>query len=880
MINMKQDTALFTQRFDELVNVPQCSTHRGFPLKFGKRLLCLLAICLLPLTACDRNPSAQGEAEGETSGVDAQTLKEETSMAAGPDATAAPVATPKVEIVRDGLPLAEIVVAEEPLTSVGQAVKDLQFHIEAMSGGQLPVVHKPTGNGVVPIYVGDSPALQDAGLTPEGLPLEAYRILVRPDLIAIFGRDEERPRPRFDNRGNPNFEEEWQEFSGMKNTRPPGVSAGHFNRELGIRTLDATATLYGVASFLEQLGVRWYFPYEDGTVIPSSPTLAVAEQDTEMAPKFPIRDFMYYNTMETDAEGVLWFKRMKYGASYLYSNDGHSTRNIVKNPEMEAAHPEFYARADGEILHGHDGGVPKLSNPGFRDISAEFVRKGFEAYPELGNMTLGMPDGFTKIDEEDARVWVKPDATAENRFSDYVWDYWLDMAARIKESNPGKTLTCYSYTTYQEPPSQVEKLPDNVGVCMVYGVSLSMLPIYRDIFTPMREKWLSMLTSDRFFIWEYCLYYRRNAPTVPVAFTKLLQQDMQTLNGICEGKFIEIMPDNNRERRRIAYPALTHMIHYLQGKLYWNPDLDLQALLDEFYQLYYGPGAPEMKQFWEFAEEVWTRPESRSITPTTGYLKKDDIPRYFDLLAQARSKVEPDSIYDRRLARLEQEMAPARGYFERLERTGPALTGSVLSGDEPLDGNLDKPAWADGPWYNMRELVSGGPVPDRLRTRVAFRLSPDRSHLLIGVECGEPEMSALQATATKHDDAKIFDDDVVEIYLESPERSHFKIVVNSDGTIFDESHDGTIVDRDTMPILWNPGIKAAVAKGPRGWSAEISIPTEDIGNTNLGPSRRHVWGVNVARLRHTSGEPEAFALSPTGKMFFGDLTKLGSLTIQ
>lgn len=833
---------------------------------------------MLFLSACDEKSSATGGAKPD---VQLTGSEAEADSSGGPEAVseAMPEAGESVGIVRDGQALAEIVVAAEPLASVAQAVKDLQFHVEAMSGASLPTVHEPTGGGILPIYVGESPALEKAGFHPKDLPLEGFRIVVRDDLIAIFGRDEERARPQYSLRANPNAVEDWQEASGLPSL-PPQVSTGKFNRELKFHTLDATATLYGVTEFLEQLGVRYYFPYEDGTVIPESPTVSVAVQDTQKAPRFPVRDFEFYNTMVTDDEGVLWFKRMKYGASYLYSNDGHSTRNILKSEKTEKLHPEIYARVGSKMLLGHDGAVPKLSNPGFRDLSEEYMQKTFEAYPTLSNVTLGMPDGFTKIDEEDAKAWLKPDATAENRFSNYVWDYWLDMAARLKESNPDKTLTAYSYTTYLTPPDNVEKLPDNVGVCMIYGASVSMLPIYKELLTPMREQWLSMLTSDKFFIWEYALYYRRNAPTIPVVFTELLQKDMQRLDGVCEGKFIEIMPLNIDGEMKIGYAPLVHMIHYLQGKLYWDPNLDLAALLNEFYELYYGPAQAEMKEFWEFSEEVWTRPDSRSITPTTGYLKKDDIPRYFELLRQARAKVEPGSVYDRRIARLEKEMKPVEGYFERLERTGPKLKGKLLSPDDKLDGNLDSEAWANGPWYDMRELVSSSPMPDRIRTRVAFRLTSDRTRLVIGVECQEPEMDALKASATKSDDPMIFDDDAIEIYLESPERSHFKIVVNSDGMIFDEGFDNTIVERDTIPVLWNPGVEAIVRKGPGSWSAEISIPTADLGNTQLGPSRGHPWGINVCRMRLAGGEVEAFALSPTGVMTFGELTKLGFLSIE
>ena len=124
----------------------------------------------------------------------------------------------------------------------------------------------------------------------------------------------------------------------------------------------------------------------------------------------------------------------------------------------------------------------------------------------------------------------------------------------------------------------------------------------------------------------------------------------------------------------------------------------------------------------------------------------------------------------------------------------------------------------------------------------------------------------------------MFNDDVIEIYLETPERSYFKIAVNSDGKIWDESQDVTIVSRDTLPAMWNPGIQAVVKKEKDRWRAEIVIPVKDFGS--LGPDKSYPWGINVCRNRLAGGASEPSALSPTGKPRFLDLSKLGNLIVR
>ena len=249
-----------------------------------------------------------------------------------------------------------------------------------------------------------------------------------------------------------------------------------------------------------------------------------------------------------------------------------------------------------------------------------------------------------------------------------------------------------------------------------------------------------------------------------------------------------------------------------------------------------------------------------------------------------REKAGKDSVHDKRIAMIETEMEPLKKLFPNLKRVGPELTGFKEENPFVLDGDLEKPFWnyrgKNNAWsYQMLDLVNGQPVPEFKSTRVSFRMTKDSSALVIGVKCSEPKMDKLMANAKfDRDDFNIFNDDVVEIYIETPERSYFKIVVNSEGKIWDESQDVTIVSRDTLPVLWNPGVKAVVKREKDRWTAEIMIPTKDFGS--LGPSQAYPWGINVCRNRLAGGEPELSALSPTGKPTFLDPSKLGNLAVR
>ncbi|MFC1454392.1 DUF4838 domain-containing protein [Verrucomicrobiota bacterium] len=509
-----------------------------------------------------------------------------------------------VDLVKNGKPLADIVVETNALSSVKLAADDVQEYIEKMSGAKLPITNAPSEKFKNHVYVGPSEYVKKLGIKTDDLKPEGFKIIAKDNYIVLIGRDEQRkPFPHAHHgEGLTN----WWKFAGEKYNVPFYIP---FNSKVGVYPYDATATFYAASELLEQLGVRWYNPYENGTVIPEKKSIAVPEQTLGKAPVFPIRQFAYY-AQHCDADALKWFKRLKYGSSYLYGG-AHATHTIIGHPEQKTEHPEYFAEVNGKRIGSIKYGVPRFCNENFRKSSINFLNKTFEAYPYLVAFDLMPTDGLGQIDERDAKIWSRPERGYGSKYSDYLWDYWLWAAKELKKTNPDKYLVCWSYTPYKDPPSGIDKLPDNVAMYLCQNTATLMMPNSKHTLD-VRAKFLSMLTSKKMFMYDYYLFYRtEQRPRYPVFFTKFLQEDMQSLAGICEGKNIEIASELTKQGHRITCPGLTHMLHYWQGKLYWNPDMDRQKMLDEYYELYFGPAKKEMKEFYEFAEEVWIRPESR-----------------------------------------------------------------------------------------------------------------------------------------------------------------------------------------------------------------------------------------------------------------------------
>lgn len=63
-----------------------------------------------------------------------------------------------------------------------------------------------------------------------------------------------------------------------------------------------------------------------------------------------------------------------------------------------------------------------------------------------------------------------------------------------------------------------------------------------------------------------------------------------------------IMGLNTESRNAIA---TTFLNLHIRGQLMWNPDTDVDALLEEFYPAFYGPAAEPMRVYWSTIYEAW-----------------------------------------------------------------------------------------------------------------------------------------------------------------------------------------------------------------------------------------------------------------------------------
>ncbi len=169
------------------------------------------------------------------------------------------------------------------------AVKELNRHLKRMFAVEMPVVRAearvtredPALKGRNLLVVGESGVARACGFTADALRPDGFMIASKENVLAIVGKDD----------------------AGARLERMVSGSAG---------------SLYGVYRFLEALGVRWYFPGEDGAVLPSLETVSADDLKVTDAPYFIFR--FGHAPPGADAR---WMRRIGFGGTVFPASTCH-----------------------------------------------------------------------------------------------------------------------------------------------------------------------------------------------------------------------------------------------------------------------------------------------------------------------------------------------------------------------------------------------------------------------------------------------------------------------------------------------------------------------------------------------------------------------------
>ena len=799
------------------------------------------------------------------------------------------IPAPAVDIVARGMPRAEIVISDAPARMSTLAAKELQGSLAKMTGGTLPIVAERTA-GMVAIFVGTSRHTAALGLTTEGLAHGAFRMESGPDWLALVGPDKDfvpiEPwgRSRSANE-TARVNAAWDAITG--DTFWNAARDLHFRHhaDLDVWDQDDAGTFNAVTEFLRTLGCRWFAPGELGEVIPKRDTVPLPDVHRTVKPAFPVRRFIYYTEHTGIGEKALWNLRLglNHGADLVgFPQICHGIKFVIKREEMKRAHPEMYLVRGGKPdTTFKEDGVPNLLSPLLLEKQVKHARAMFDHFREPMH-NIDLVDGYGGLTADDS-AWtaqLAPDRGWNGSMSDHVWGYLNRVALALHESHPDRLVSALAYSSYTLPPTKLDRMSPNLAIIETRHRQEFWDDALWNDRRSLRAEWLKRLPSRTYITWDYATNARPDQAGRPVYFPHRIAADLKELAGVTLGEQIEIYAHSAGKEAAFGYDelAIEHLNLYVAARLYWDVNQDVDAILADFFQAYYGPAAGAMRAFVDHAEANWMHMSTDAAK----------IGESLALLEAARKAADPGSLPGRRIAQVAAIMKPMQALQAQLARPRDTdLSYRVLettqTDGKPMktkafDGVVD-PAW----WgtYRIAPLLPLKATEPGSRVGGRFQVLREGSVLQFGIVCDEPDMPGGRSAATGNDDPRLLEGDHVLLLIETPTRGRYEIAVDPAGLLYDaDEADGG------RGSAWSSGAQVAVHRGERRWSIELRLPIvgEDAftldpekGIAGASPKELFPWHFNLVRVRVRGDKVERTAYSPTGAGDVRDPAKFAKL---
>ncbi len=528
-----------------------------------------------------------------------------------------------VTLVKDGKPAAVVVLAPDATKSAQLGAYELQHHIRLITGAELPIL--AAADDTLPrIFVGAGPAVPASG---EGAqPTSGERICVQfaGQDIHLFGND----TPDAGKVSYPDHK-----------TFPS--AEGQYN-----------GSLFAVYDFLELCcGVGFYWLDETGTTYQPRPTLTVKEVARSHTPPMDAFREIYCFDGErpnvSDRDIALWklrwrmcqyFGAVNHNMASIYFRHYKPSKIEALRGEFIASRPEYFAqgyegRSGGRgdwllnLSYPEDPDVPPqicYSHPGVSDFYAgEVVAycQGRNYRGGWGNKMGTLPVDKTILPRFKGQPFFYPIEGADNgsfcqcpdcskkikpgNISNLKFGLMAEIARKAAKLDPEAGVATLAYIQSLYYPDQVD-LPGNIAVELCLTSYAWWHPIAYKLQHGEYKKWIDKEANRRpLTLWTYLFGPQHDA----MHFGKY-----KPFPGLYPWKtadqFKEFAADGIRGWFTEVYLAYNILEAYVAARICYDPAVDTDALIDDYFRRYYGAAGAAIKAFYREIEQAFWNPDN------------------------------------------------------------------------------------------------------------------------------------------------------------------------------------------------------------------------------------------------------------------------------
>ncbi|MEO8962035.1 MAG: DUF4838 domain-containing protein [Ginsengibacter sp.] len=384
---------------------------------------------------------------------------------------------------------------------------------------------------------------------------------------------------------------------------------GLFIKNTGKRLIISGGTgkgaLYGVYTFLEQyLGCRKYSPAV-APYVPQKKTIILNSIDEMEVPAFTYRVDFYADVLK-DQEYMDWHKLDncfgKPDTGNEWGSFVHTFDQLLGSKEYGESHPEYFSFYDGERHPGYSesGRVISqlcLTNPNVLDIVCKSLQTNIKENPGAQYWSVSQNDNVnyckgplcSALDEKYASFapGSKMYGTHNHGYSPIGQGSLLTFVNKVAEKFPDKIISTLAYQYTRVPPKGIVPRENvNIMLCNIESPRNVPFATGDTSFSNDLIGWTRL--THNIILWDYVVQFSNLMSPFPNLHT--LQPNLQYLhdNGV-QMIFSEGNPETGGE--------FSELRAYLIAKLLWNPDVDINKVMNDFLSGYYGNASGMIRQY-------------------------------------------------------------------------------------------------------------------------------------------------------------------------------------------------------------------------------------------------------------------------------------------
>ena len=546
----------------------------------------------------------------------------------------------QLTLVTKGKSKSKIIIPEKPTVIEVQAAKVLQDYIERITGAALPLESDSSDPQIGEILIGN------------------------------VNRPEAENVP-------------------MQKLGENGLLIQATSRNLLITGGTDKGVLYGVYTFLEKyLGCRKYSAAV--TYVPKRKTITLTPINDLQVPAFSYREELYPANAR-DPEYMAWHKLDSHSglpdSGNKWGSWVHTFNSLLSVKEYGETHPEYFSfydgvRHSGSNLRGRPEAQLCLSNPDVLEIVCKNLKASIDENPtavywsvsQNDNVNYCRCDACARLDSTYAAV-----TPGSIMYSTHVNEYYsplgmgslLTFVNKVAERFPDKIISTLAYQHTRVPPKNILPRENvNIMLCSIESIRNVSLQEGDPVFCKDLIGWTKL--TRNIIVWDYVVQFRNLISPFPNLHT--LQPNLKFLrdNGV-SSVFEQGSPETGGEFHELKA--------YLIAKLMWNPDLNVNEVIDDFLSGYYGDASKLVREYMDLLHDRMTDSGSKllifggpivegALPQKQTFLSDSLIAVYSALFDRAEKAVDdsPEVLERVRVARLPVDYA--RLEIARAERIG------------------------------------------------------------------------------------------------------------------------------------------------------------------------------------------------------------------